>query len=125
MLITPISLAHVHNREELQPMNNPEEPCLYPLQKRPKLNTADQPEGGCAVNLTKPLFGGEMDSASHSPNYVSSPFAVEVLEIILAQLPLSQLYCKCRLVCHLWNDIIQQEKVRRNAFFPLWFGFRA
>ena len=110
-------------------MDNAEEACVYPPQKRQKLDRADR--CGRAVNLTdsEALCGGEigakvgvsagsldvashvLESASHSRNFTRSPFPVEVLEIILAQLPLSQLYCRCRLVCRLWNDIIQREKV--------------
>ena len=35
----------------------------------------------------------------------------EILEEILSHLPISHLYCNCRLVCRQWNDIIQREKV--------------
>ena len=39
----------------------------------------------------------------------------EVMEVILGQLPISQLYCSCRLVCRKWNAIIQREKVNMPA----------
>ena len=39
----------------------------------------------------------------------------EVMEVILGQLPISQLYCVCRLVCRKWNAIIQREKVNMPA----------
>ena len=57
----------------------------------------------------------EMEGGRGSPSYDCSGCGLpaEVLELILAQLPLPQLYYSCRLVCRVWNNIIQREKVGR------------
>ena len=38
----------------------------------------------------------------------------EVLEMILCQVNIHDLYLSCRLVCKRWNDIVLREKVRRS-----------
>ena len=51
---------------------------------------------------------GEGTAKGRGPEVAYVP---EIVEEILAQLPISHLYTSCRLVCRKWNDIIQREKV--------------